>query len=357
MITTRVGKIGRLPKDIRDELGRRIEDGVPGKDIVMWLNGLPDVLAVLKELFEGRLISEQNLSDWKQTGHAEWVRLQEAHLLAVQLAEHADELNEAVPELSDRLACALAAELARLALVLTEQENDPDKRWKRLCEANRELSRLRRDDDRVKRTGIREELWNRQVEREEVAELERMKKEAKERLRDQVFAPIHNATMAKVFGGGKYGERMAELLHRIKFDLPLEDMLASVEKAGPVSAVAPNPGESGLIQANKGEGEGTEHRTTTGLRSEATTRQEGETLNPEHRTSNIERPTSNGEPSPRPSPVRRARENRRQSDSETGLAVDSKSGGIVGQSAGDTESEGQSSKSETSNGKHTNPNE
>jgi hypothetical protein len=52
-MTTHVGKIGRLSKDCREELGRRIEDGYSGRELVDWLNGLPDVQAVLREKFGG----------------------------------------------------------------------------------------------------------------------------------------------------------------------------------------------------------------------------------------------------------------------------------------------------------------
>jgi UDP-N-acetylmuramoylalanine-D-glutamate ligase len=57
--------------------------------------------------------------------------------------------------------------------------------------------------------------------------------------------------MAGVFGGGKSGERMAEMLHRIKFGLPLADLLeeASPEKSASGRA-RPNPAESNLIQPN-----------------------------------------------------------------------------------------------------------
>ena len=33
-----------------------------------------------------------------------------------------------------------------------------------------------------------------------------------------------NHAMAECFGGGEYGKRMAELIHRIRFDLPLDDL-------------------------------------------------------------------------------------------------------------------------------------
>ena len=35
------GKIARLPRAIRDELNRRMDDGQTGKELLPWLNGLP----------------------------------------------------------------------------------------------------------------------------------------------------------------------------------------------------------------------------------------------------------------------------------------------------------------------------
>jgi hypothetical protein len=88
-MTTRIGKIGRLPKAIREELGRRIEDNEVGTDIVFWLNSQDDVKRILAEQFEGRAITEQNLSLWKQTGHLDWLRLQEIRESARLLLEQA----------------------------------------------------------------------------------------------------------------------------------------------------------------------------------------------------------------------------------------------------------------------------
>lgn len=38
---TRTGKIAWLPRTIREQLNRRLEDGEPGSDLVAWLNALP----------------------------------------------------------------------------------------------------------------------------------------------------------------------------------------------------------------------------------------------------------------------------------------------------------------------------
>jgi hypothetical protein len=61
------GKIGRLSKDRRNELAHRIENGETGAEIVNWLNAQPDVRKILEAQFAGRPISDQDLSDFKQT--------------------------------------------------------------------------------------------------------------------------------------------------------------------------------------------------------------------------------------------------------------------------------------------------
>ena len=43
---TRTGKIARLPKAVREELNRRLQDGEPGTQLVEWLNSLPQVQRV-----------------------------------------------------------------------------------------------------------------------------------------------------------------------------------------------------------------------------------------------------------------------------------------------------------------------
>ncbi len=119
MSITRIGKIGRLPKYIRDELGHRIEDGEQGKELVKWLNDEPRVQEILKEQFGGRPITEQNLSEWKQTGHPEWLRHEEARLLVSNLTEQHGDLDDAADgmEISDRYASVLSVELIRQAMM------------------------------------------------------------------------------------------------------------------------------------------------------------------------------------------------------------------------------------------------
>ena len=74
---TRTGKIARLPREVRDQLNRRLCDGEPGSQLDIWLNALPESQAVLAREFAGRPISEQNLSEWKRGGYGDWLAKKE----------------------------------------------------------------------------------------------------------------------------------------------------------------------------------------------------------------------------------------------------------------------------------------
>ncbi len=185
---TRLGKIARLPRTVREELNRRLADGEMGKRLVEWLNGLPEVRTVMAAEFGGRAINEQNLSEWKQGGFAEWDRQQEARAWARKLAEESEELEAesgAVP-LADRLAAPLALALGRL---LSESESlDGAEKRQALLGVARELGQLRRVSQSRERLALESERWQeeqretRAKEREEVA-----RKEHWDRLRKRLF--------------------------------------------------------------------------------------------------------------------------------------------------------------------------
>jgi hypothetical protein len=86
---TRLGKTARLPREIREELNVRLNNGEMGTELVEWLNGLPAVRTVLEAKFQGRPISPQNLSEWKQGGYKDWLRHQENCAYATRVAEKA----------------------------------------------------------------------------------------------------------------------------------------------------------------------------------------------------------------------------------------------------------------------------
>ena len=114
-MSTRNGKIARLPKHIREQLAGRIDNGEQGKDLVEWLNGLPAVQDVLKDQIGGRPVNAQNLSECKQGGHPEWLRQQEIRSLVSKLAEQSDDFDEAADgqEIRSRAPKGPAAGIAR----------------------------------------------------------------------------------------------------------------------------------------------------------------------------------------------------------------------------------------------------
>ena len=71
-MTTRTGKIAQLPKSVRDDLNRRLENGKQSPELLAWLNSLPETQELLTQKFENQPITRSNLSDWRQGGFAEW---------------------------------------------------------------------------------------------------------------------------------------------------------------------------------------------------------------------------------------------------------------------------------------------
>jgi hypothetical protein len=260
-MTTYISKIGRLPKEVREQLNLRLQDGLPGADIVAWLNHRPAVQAVLKKYFDARPVSEQNLSDWRAAGYLDWLRHQAACEAARLLAEQTTDLQAASPahDLTDRFALVLAAELNRLAALLLQQETDLDKRLQNLAQINRQLAQLRHDDYRAKSLALRQEQWRRQVEQENRDEAERQAAAKRSLLKALVTMPDSIRAEAQLFGGGERGQLMADLMHRIRYDLPLEDWqreyLAARQAAAPIPApparTPAKPQKSNLIVPNK----------------------------------------------------------------------------------------------------------
>ena len=154
---TRKGKIARLPRAVRDELNRRLDDGEQGIRLVEWLNGLAEVQAVLKADFDGRPINEQNLSDWKDGGLKDWRRSQQAFELASGIMEDAQDRGELTKgcRLSDRVGEMAALSLARMIGATMDQDNGAEQQMAAL-KVIREVVRLRQSD-RAHERALREQ--------------------------------------------------------------------------------------------------------------------------------------------------------------------------------------------------------
>jgi hypothetical protein len=161
------GKMARMPWTIRDQLNRRLRDGEPAKQLVDWLNGLPEVQGVLREHFGGRPINEQNLSEWKQRGHQEWLRHEDARAwvkdLANQSLDIADDISEESSNgyghlsVADLLSAPLGIALGHCVQSAIEKGMEDPRQIRMLLSIACEVSRLRRGDHSLSRLDIERE--------------------------------------------------------------------------------------------------------------------------------------------------------------------------------------------------------
>jgi hypothetical protein len=225
-MSAHIGKIGRLNVHLRHTLGLRLENNEPAQSLVDWLNDLPEVKESLKFWFEGRKITEQNLSEWRQGGHVEWLRLQETRRLADQLAEDTKIMEEAESgqdQMADRLSVRLATELARLMTLMVVEEKDTEKRWKQLKEVHAMLSQMRKDDHRALKARIERQKWEDEKEAALEARMAKMEAENRQKLIEQVMAPVRSKQLGAAMGIGKLGEDLVELTERIRTGQPWID--------------------------------------------------------------------------------------------------------------------------------------
>jgi hypothetical protein len=228
---TRNGKIARLPREIREQLNRRLFNGEQGIKLVEWLNGLPHVRQTLAEGFNGREISEQNLSEWRQGGYREWEARQETLAQARELAADAKEIGDAAEgSLADHLAMTLVARYAGLMSGWDGEANDEFKRKLRALKSlSQDIVELRRGDHSAARLKLEQEQLKEKQERSEeelVSHFLRWAKNAK--VREQICE--------KCLSPEEKERRLREI-----FGLP------PTEKNGD-AAEAPNQSESNQIR-------------------------------------------------------------------------------------------------------------
>ena len=64
-------------------------DGQSASKLLPWLNAMPEVKKILGEDFEGLAVSDQNLSDWRNGGHQDWLLKRERIARTRELATYA----------------------------------------------------------------------------------------------------------------------------------------------------------------------------------------------------------------------------------------------------------------------------
>ena len=218
------GKISRLPRSIREELNRRLDDGEPGVQLLAWLNELPQVKKLIQADFEGRPITEVNLSDWKNHGFRDWQTQQEllGHLRDFK-ADGRELAAESDGELAEFLVTTVETHYA-VALKgwngeMTDELRARLRGLRGLC---REAVRLRRSQQQRERMELEREKM---ALRREKAELERHKLELERRKAEPVMRE-------------RFDEWVAELQKRKRFKRELTEK----EKEAAIQAILrPDP--------------------------------------------------------------------------------------------------------------------
>lgn len=138
-----LGKIGRCPLAVREELNKRLRSGTLGTQLLPWLNGLPEVRAVLEEHFQNKDINDQNLSAWRKGEYEKWLEKQDSHFQRIERTRELADISMKIAaaggdKLTEGASAIVAGEIlgvleeleqfkAGIATELTTDETAPDK--------------------------------------------------------------------------------------------------------------------------------------------------------------------------------------------------------------------------------------
>ncbi len=141
-----LGKVSRLPRDIREQLNRRLHNDEPYQPILDWLNALTEVQTIVAAQFGGNPVTRQNLYDWKQYGFRDWQMRQCALEFAQNLeADQAEMPASLAGGLTDKLAQWVALRYAAAAHAMAPT-GDPEAELRRLRDFCGDIVVLRRGD-------------------------------------------------------------------------------------------------------------------------------------------------------------------------------------------------------------------
>jgi hypothetical protein len=215
----RTGKIARLPRELRHQLNTRLADGAEGKDLLPWLNALPEVKTLLAEKFAARPITDQNLSEWRQGGYEEWLTEQNVLAFAKDLTAHRDELQNIAPgqTVADHLAAAVAF---RYAAILAAQGSTLDEsalaQLRSLGKTCQAVVQLRRSEQNAARLKIETERWELARPNLAAENAEHLKRLQRDALAAPVRASAKVAENIEKFGAGPAGRWAVEYLREIE---------------------------------------------------------------------------------------------------------------------------------------------
>lgn len=151
MCATPKGKIGRLPVTLREEVNRRLENGQKAGPLLTWLNGLPEVQAMLAAEFNGQPINEKNLHKWRKFGFKNWALRREAQAMSAEIGDLPAAANSPV---TDQVATWASVRYLMVVRELIENTPPGPYRLKLLRELVHDAIALRRDEHRGARLKV-----------------------------------------------------------------------------------------------------------------------------------------------------------------------------------------------------------
>ena len=196
---SRVGKIARLPEQIREQINHRLQDGEEGRQVIAWLNSIDEVKAVLSQGFDNCEITDGNLCEWKRGGYADWQAQQTTLDEARRIVSEGGELAQTGKgALADNLAAWMIGRYILATRKLVEMGDDPEA-WKLLRAFCQDLVALRRGEHsaewlRIERERLQLQRQKNARERKKATSgseknppLPALSEEEKERRFDEIF--------------------------------------------------------------------------------------------------------------------------------------------------------------------------
>ena len=145
-----VGKIARLPHDIREQLNQRLLDGQSGAEILPWLNELRAVKDILRAQFDGVAIHKQNLSVWRQNGFQRWLRQKRRVSTLKERCQYAAQISQAdAGHLAPAAAAAASDKILECLDAASAEDTNPDNIIKYAAVASN-LAKTEQNNARIK---------------------------------------------------------------------------------------------------------------------------------------------------------------------------------------------------------------
>lgn len=153
VMTTRRGKIARLPFATREEINRRLLENEEARDLLAWLNAE-------QKLSGASAITPQNLSEWRSGGFADWLEKRERVEKTKSLAEYCYRIADAGGGSMDLPAAIAGGQLMEVLEAFDPQSlktvlaDKPDT-WIGILEMVARLQRSKADEVAVRQNDVR----------------------------------------------------------------------------------------------------------------------------------------------------------------------------------------------------------